>query len=124
MPEATRFSPVQGYCANSPAAHPPMRRVGAGCRGPSWHLGGVLTGPPALARNSDGRLELFVQGGADRPYHIWQLAPSGAWSPWTAFDGAVKSLSVVSNLDGRLELFGRGTDQALHHTWQIMRSGA
>ncbi len=40
----------------------------------------ILVGPPAVARNADGRLELFAGGGM--LYHIWQTSPGGSWSNW------------------------------------------
>ena len=40
-------------------------------------LGGTITGNPAVTRNSDGRLEVFVVGAnGNALYHKWQTAPA------------------------------------------------
>jgi hypothetical protein len=34
---------------------------------------------PAVGRNADGRLEVFVVGTDNALWHTWQLSPGGAW---------------------------------------------
>ena len=42
--------------------------------------------PPALASNTDGRLELFVQADDGTLWHRWQTAPNNDWSSqWESF---------------------------------------
>lgn len=74
-------------------------------------LADLKFGRPALARNSDGRLEVFAvadQGGW-AVWHAWQATPGGQWSGWRSFgppgSGASGMLTVGANDDGRLELF-------------------
>jgi hypothetical protein len=85
-----------------------------------------LVGPPALASNADGRLELFCVGD-DKLYHIWQTAPSGSWSGWfsqgqPSTNVRLESPALASNADGRLELFvvsgSGGGGGNLYHIWQ------
>ncbi|MGH9984399.1 MAG: discoidin domain-containing protein, partial [Nitrososphaeraceae archaeon] len=67
---------------------------------------------PAIAINSDGRLEVFVVGTNNALYHKWQSSPgSSAWSEWNSLDGFVtpgSSPAVAINGDGRLEAFVKG----------------
>jgi acylphosphatase len=86
-------------------------------------LGGVLTSDPAVARNRDGRLEVFVRGTDNALYNIWQTAANNGWSGFGGLGGVLTTEpSVISNLDGRLEVFVRGTDNALWHIWQTAAS--
>lgn len=48
-----------------------------------------------VGRNEDGRQELFVMGGDEAVWHIWQVAPNVGWSDWESlgkprdlFDGS------------------------------------
>jgi hypothetical protein len=45
-------------------------------------LGGVHTSTPVVARNADGRMEVFVRGTDYKVYHIWQTARNNGWSDW------------------------------------------
>lgn len=85
-----------------------------------WNsLGGVLVGPPAAARNADGRLEIFARGTDNAIWHKWQLSPGGGWSGWASLGGVLTSDPVVgTNSDGRIEVFALGTDNAVWHIWQ------
>jgi hypothetical protein len=68
---------------------------------------------PAVARNSDGCLEVVVNTLEGAAWHRWQRR-EGGWSGWDSFDDPpVKNmvaffLTLVYNGDGRLELFTRG----------------
>lgn len=88
----------------------------------------VFSGP-AMAAGADGRLELFIAGDDNQLWHIWQVAPSGGWSPWTShgrppstnppFPGGVwNAPGLALNSAGRLELFVAGTNTQLWHIWQ------
>lgn len=82
--------------------------------------GGLLTSNIAVARNGDGRLEVFVRGTDSALWHKWQVAPNDGWSGWASEGGVLTSDPVLAqNSDGRLEIFVRGTDGALWHKWQV-----
>jgi hypothetical protein len=88
---------------------------------------GGFTSRPAVGRNEDGRLEVFVRGAnPDYPLHnIWQEVPNGGWSGMNDLGGTLTSNPVVvSNLDGRLEVFVRGSDTGLYHQWQTTPNGS
>jgi hypothetical protein len=76
--------------------------------------GELLTSVPVLARNADGRLELFVVAGDGAVWHRWQTAPNNGWSPWanlgSVATGTIQGPTLASNADGRLELFLRAPD--------------
>lgn len=71
----------------------------------SWqNLGGSFASSPVVARNADGRLEVFVRGTDQGLYHLWQLS-GGQWSAPEAlgqlsFDGQ----PVVSLAGGLLSV--------------------
>jgi PASTA domain len=48
--------------------------------------GGFGIGAPGLARNGDGRLEIFAVAFDRNIYHKWQTAASNGWGPWTLLD--------------------------------------
>ena len=76
-----------------------------------------------VAKNADGRLEVFVRA-ADRSLsHIWQTTPNGNWSGWASLGGWIDRLDVDQNNDGRLEVFTRGADGALRNIWQTTPNG-
>jgi len=53
-----------------------------------WYsLGGVLTSDPAVGRNADGRLEVFVTGTDGALWRKWQVTPNGSWSGWALLQG-------------------------------------
>jgi hypothetical protein len=93
---------------------------------------GILASAPAVARNTGGRLEVFVAAYADEfggdiaLCHRWQTVPSGGpWSDWASL-GRPPSLplkptapAVGQNADGHLEVFACTTDNALWHIWQL-----
>lgn len=45
-------------------------------------LGGIITAAPAVAKNFDGRLEIFGIGTDGNMYHDWQVSPAGPWYGW------------------------------------------
>jgi hypothetical protein len=61
---------------------------------------------PTLARNPDGRLEVFVIDPNGHLGHAWQVQPNSSWSAWdvlstTGFSGGP---AAEMNVDGRLEV--------------------
>jgi hypothetical protein len=106
-------------------------------------LGGSWRGNPVVARNADGRLEVFIRGGTfDTVHHIWQLRSNGRtradWSGWEDLGnrrddrpapGSGPRIfgdpAVGQNADGRLEVFARlwSADSGLLHIWQVRPNG-
>jgi hypothetical protein len=72
---------------------------------------------PAVARNHDGRLELFAVGLDEAVWHSWQTAPNKGWSRWQTLDnpGVAPSgpLGLRLQEDGRLVLLMATTDGGL-----------
>jgi hypothetical protein len=79
---------------------------------------------PAVARNLDGRLEIFIVGLDKQLHHRSQTAPnSSQWSDiWTILGGQQWPPSsdpgIGRNADGRLEVFLVGSDKQLYHRRQ------
>ena len=79
---------------------------------------------PTLARNEDGRLELFLIGDG-AVWHRWQQEPAhGPWHDWHSLEGppgrtgsTTVAPTVGRNQDGRLELFSVREGE-LWHIWQ------
>jgi hypothetical protein len=85
-------------------------------------LGGNLLGDPAVARNSDGRLEVFVIGSNHALYHKSQILAGGSsgWTGYSTLGGNLIANPVVAqNPDGRLEVFVIGADHSLLHASQL-----
>ncbi|MGH9987984.1 MAG: hypothetical protein ACRD8W_28935, partial [Nitrososphaeraceae archaeon] len=82
----------------------------------SWTpLGGGIKADtsPAVARNSDGKLQVFVVGTNNQLYYKTQTTAGGStWSTsWTSLGGTLRENTdpaVVPNSDGRLEAFVMG----------------
>src|SRR5581483_962541 len=91
----------------------------------AWNgLHGWFTGKAAVAKNADGRLEVFARGGDNALWHIWQTSAGGAWSGWSSLGGSLTgNPAVVTSGDGRLEVFARGGDNGLWHRWQTSAGG-
>ena len=78
---------------------------------------------PAVARNSDGRLQVFVVGTNNQLYYKTQSSPnSSTWSSsWTSQSGTLRGgtdPAVIANSDGRLQVFVVGTDNAVYYKTQ------
>lgn len=97
-------------------------------QGANWSsLGGPgntkCTTRPAVGRNEDGRLEVFIRGEDYALWQIWQLT-AGGYSGWNSLHGGLtNTISVENNLDGRLEVFVRGDDNSLFHRGQTTPNG-
>ena len=76
--------------------------------------GGFVTVAPALARNGDGRLEIFALAIDGNIYHKWQTAASNGWGPWTLLDPQDPSLTTtVPDLIGLSVAFAQEQVQAV-----------
>jgi hypothetical protein len=79
-----------------------------------------------VARNSDGRLDLFCIGDDKALWHIVQNKPDPepSWGKWESLGGGIAgNPAVFANADGRLEVFARGTDDKLQHIGQLKAGG-
>ncbi len=86
-------------------------------------FGGYLSGGPSIARNADGRLELFACGQDNTLWHAWETTPGGDWSAWVSGHVAPTSNpSVAMDSTGKLQIFFKGLDNALWHVWQTAGS--
>jgi hypothetical protein len=67
----------------------------------------------AVARNADGRLEVFLSSNGVVS-HSFQSSPNNGWDEWMNFESPegkrMRSLAVESHRDGRLVLFARDED--------------
>lgn len=74
----------------------------------------------AVAKNADGRIEVFKINADGELHHKWQRTPGGNWSPWSSLGGSfLPGIVVTTNSDGRLEIFCIDkVTRALRHTWQ------
>jgi hypothetical protein len=98
---------------------------------PGWHsLGKPAEASsrvhgPVVARNSDGRLELFTMNDdSGVVWHCWQRR-EGSWSAWKSLGGVgatrpggLRAPVVAQNKDGRLELFTIDVGSTVWHCWQ------
>jgi hypothetical protein len=75
-----------------------------------------------VARNADGRLEVFGVDEQGHIWHTWQTQPGswdgGSWSQLYSDNESLHTLRVVANADGRLEVFGVDEQAHIWHTWQ------
>lgn len=77
----------------------------------------------AVARNRDGRLEVFASNDSG-VHHRWQNVPAGDWHDWQPLGGPVSArLAVVESHDERIEVFAMN-DDVLQHNYQVDASGA
>jgi hypothetical protein len=76
-----------------------------------------------IARNADGRLEVFALAeSSSHLYHSWQVGAGGAWVPWQDTGQVLGVFDVAANPDGRLEIIGvggGGTTGQIIHSWQL-----
>jgi hypothetical protein len=85
---------------------------------------GGAGGQPVVARNLDGRLEVFLRGGDGTLHHRSQQSPGAAFTAqWAPLAGTWEQDPVpAQNHDGRLELFA--LDGHLHDLAQTAANGS
>ncbi len=83
-----------------------------------------ITATPSVARNEDGRLEVFVRGSDGALWHTWQTPTKTGWGGWESLGGQLgeSPVGVGRNKDGRLELFVRWADGGVRHAWQAAKN--
>lgn len=92
---------------------------------PWQSLGGTIrsNNEPAVVRNSDGRLAVFVVGTNNALWYRSQISSASptSWSGYQSLGGTVRTNSdpaVIINSDGRLQVFVVGTDNRLYYRTQ------
>ncbi|MFJ4429327.1 tectonin domain-containing protein [Streptomyces bobili] len=80
---------------------------------------------PAMARDVDGRLNMFATDAADNVWSRWQLTPgSSEWSAWSRFEGKrLRNVTAEANADGRIEVLGTNGAGQIFHRWQLAGGG-
>jgi surface antigen len=104
------------------AGSPPPTGGGAG----GWSTQSELSGSArriTLARNADGRLEVFYVGTDAAIWHRWQTSAGGGWSPEARLGGHAVDVAAQANGDGRLEVFYVGGANTVWHRWQTSPGG-
>jgi hypothetical protein len=92
----------------------------------SWtYISGVVKADtsPAVARNADGRLQVFIVGANNQLQYRVQTSPnSNTWSSsWISLSGTLRGgtdPAVIANSDGRLQVFVVGTNNAVYYKAQ------
>jgi hypothetical protein len=91
-------------------------------------LGGAFVGNPAVGRNADGRLEVFVRGADNHLYHIWRRNVRPFWTDWQPLQGDLHPQfgdpKVALNRGGGLEVYVVGFDSSLWRRWQTRWSSS
>ncbi|HVY47416.1 MAG TPA: GH25 family lysozyme [Minicystis sp.] len=89
-------------------------------------LNGDVAGGLAVARNADGRLEVFGVDASGDVTTTFQTAPNSGWSGWYSLGASnlAGTPTVGTNADGRLEVFARSNDKNLYHAWQDAPNGS
>ncbi len=79
----------------------------------------------SVARNSDGRLQVFAIGSDHAIWDDWQTcAGECEWSGWSTLGGSLDAMpAVIANADGRLEVFDIDATGMMWHDWQTTPGG-
>ncbi|MGW7493142.1 hypothetical protein ACWGKA_02325 [Streptomyces luteogriseus] len=93
--------------------------------GPVASLGGQLTGNPAVAPSSDGRLEVFARGRADKAPSTCHQQTWGGWSEWENLGAATLAgdPSALHTAARRIGVFFKNGQGNLEHPWQTVING-
>ncbi len=115
--------------ASHALSHSAQPRVGAGFGpwgpvAPAGVSSPYVRGIPAVGKNADGRLEVFVRGKNNDLLTSTQSCPGCGWDSWRSLGGSFQSDPVINqNADGRLEAFVRNSNYGIDHTWQTTTKG-
>ncbi len=103
--------------STEPASAPSNWNASGSTAWPS--LTGVTpTGPPAVVKNHDNTLEIFVPTSGD-VYHNWQVAPAGGWNGWVDMGSGSSGLTdiqVGQGAGGELSVFGINSSGGLYYS--------
>jgi hypothetical protein len=75
--------------------------------------GVIAVGGPAVVKNQNATLEVFVPASNGDVWHNWQSSPSGAWNGWVDMGSGsygIAGLRAADNADGSLSVFGIGAN--------------
>jgi hypothetical protein len=93
----------------------------------TWEgLGGEPLRPvPALAKNEDGRQQVFALTADGQLHTRSEASPGGAWQAWASLEGwnLAGPVLAASNADGRLQVFVRGGDSVIYYRTQLVPNG-
>jgi peptide methionine sulfoxide reductase MsrB len=85
-------------------------------------MGPVIAGGITVARNIEGRSEVFAIGVDGRLSHSWQTDADARieWARWEHRGPELTADPAVgTNADGHLELFAAGPERRLGHVWRL-----
>ncbi|HEV7681457.1 MAG TPA: galactose oxidase-like domain-containing protein [Pyrinomonadaceae bacterium] len=92
---------------------------------PTPSLCNTVKSGPAVARNSDGRLQAFYRGGDDALCTVAQTTSGGAWGTPVSLGGAIFADPVViKGNTGLLEVLVVGGNNGIYYTRQTAPSSA
>lgn len=87
--------------------------------------GGQLTGNPAVAPSSDGRLEVFIRHRDDNALATSHQQTWGGWSDWEKLGSGTLAggPSALRTAARRIKVFSRNDQGHLKHPWQTVING-
>jgi hypothetical protein len=119
------FGSVQSSAtAPGPLLHKSQASAGSNMWSSWGSLGGGIRGDsqPAVIKNSDGRLAVFIVNSNNAVYYNHQsTVGSNTWSEWTYLGGNVRAgseIAVAKNSDNRLAVFIINGDNAVYYKRQ------
>jgi hypothetical protein len=88
--------------------------------------GGSFAGAPVLARNRDGRFEIFARDRRGVLHRVWETAPDLWHDTWEVIGGSpvTGDAAVALTVDGRLAIFACSPLRELLHAWQAEPGGS
>lgn len=107
------------YAASSQRAGGTAGTASAARTGAASIPGAGLT-TTTVARNADGRMEMFAVDGHHRVWYRSQTtAGANRWTDYAPFSGTLTSIAAETNGQGRIEVFGVDDSAKVYHRWQL-----
>ena len=78
-----------------------------------WLTMACLARQIVVARNPDGRLELFAVTFTYELSHRWQVAPNSPWGGFARMPGVVTGLAIALGADNNINLFAIGRNKEI-----------
>lgn len=103
--------------AKEPASAPSNWNASSSTAWPSL-TGVTATGAPAVIKNNDNTLEIFVPTSGD-VWHNWQVAPGAGWNGWVDMGSGSSGLTdiqVGEGANGDLSVFGINSSGAMYYS--------